>query len=455
MKALIFGLGTDYNFRTLLTGSGLKAKLIRDGFGSLLLRSLFIIFTFLMGVVLVRTMGAENYGVFSYVTSIVTILTIPAEFGLPTLVLRETAKNMATENWSKIKGVWTWAMRIIGLITLLILLGALFAYWIWGKQFDDSYTTTFTWGLLIVPLFSLGHLRGAQLRGLKKVVLGLLPELVLVPALLIVFVLVFALVLGREVSASQAMALKALAAALSFIIGAVLLAKNTPANVKTAIPVVESKNWLASALPFAGINGISVLNKQVGLLILGLFVGATEIAYYKAAVNFSILASFGLEVVNLTVAPQFASMYARGEFKKLQKLVTFSARIALLLNFVITLVLVLFGKSILTLAYKQAFVASYIPLTILLVGQFVNSATGSVGYLLNMTGKEIYAVRGIAIATVVNILLNLVLSPRYGMIGAAIGTTISMMISNIYNWLAVRKQLGLNSFAVNFNGFEK
>jgi O-antigen/teichoic acid export membrane protein len=84
---------------------------------------------------------------------------------------------------------------------------------------------------------------------------------------------------------------------------------------------------------------------------------------------------------------------------------------------------------------------------ILLVGQFVNSAAGSVGSLLNMTGHERETARGIAVSAVINLLLNFILVPFWGIIGAAVGTAAGLVTSNVLLWWAVRKRLGINSLA--------
>ncbi|MBN1181956.1 MAG: oligosaccharide flippase family protein [Bacteroidales bacterium] len=423
----------------------MKSKLIRDSLGSLLLRLIYIIFSFIMGVVMVRALGVMSWGVFSYTMSVIAILIIPAEFGLPILVIRETASNIAVQEWGKVKGLWIWARRTITILTSTIIIAGIIGILIFRRSFDQNYQTTFYLGLVLVFLLSFIHLQAAQLMGLKKIVLGQLAEQVLIPGLLILLVLVYSRFLKIEISPQQAMVLRIIAAAISLVVGIFIIKKFVPGDIKNTFPEKDGKAWLLSAIPLAGINGINRLNNESSLLILGLFANSSEIGLYKTALSFSILSSFALQVINTVVAPQFASMYSNGEMDRLQKLVRISARMAFFANIIITGILIIFGRQLLSFTYGQPFVGSYFPLIILLVGQCINSSVGSVGYLLNMTQKENFVIKGVTSATIINIVLTFALSPKFGMIGAAIGTSISMMVSNLYFWAVVRRQLGINT----------
>jgi len=70
-------------------------------------------------------------------------------------------------------------------------------------------------------------------------------------------------------------------------------------------------------------------------------------------------------------------------------------------------------------------------LTILAIGQFINVATGSVGYLLMMSGHERLMRNNVACMAIVNIFISLLLIPWLGVIGAAISTAISLAAVNL------------------------
>jgi O-antigen/teichoic acid export membrane protein len=77
-------------------------------------------------------------------------------------------------------------------------------------------------------------------------------------------------------------------------------------------------------------------------------------------------------------------------------------------------------------------------LTILALGQFVNVATGSVGYILIMTGHE-RTERNIAASFVlINAILNFILIPRLGIEGAALATATSLALRNLTAYFVLR-----------------
>ncbi len=436
----------------LVGGEGLRSELIRNGAGSLILKAASVLLTFLTTVVMARALGADNYGVYSYVYALVSLLSIPAEFGLPNLLVRETAKALARQEWGKIKGIWNWAGRVTAILTVTIVLGAGVAFLIWGNHFSRVQLVTMTWGLALVPLIALGALRGAALRGLHKVMLGQLPEQAFLPGFYILLILGTIFIFQeKKLSPDRAMGLQVAAAALAFIIGAWLLWRATPGEVHRAKPIFEGRLWLASTLPLAFIGGMQLINRRTSILILGLFENSAQVGVFRVADQVSLLVSLGLQAINIVVAPQFARLYAVGDKERLQRLAAASARVVLLLTLAATAVFLFAGKPLLRMIFGAEFIGAFWPLSILSIGQLINSVTGSVGVLLNMTGHEQETAKGMTISAISNVVLNLVLIPPFGVSGAALASAITMTIWNILLWFAVRRRLNINSMAFNFS----
>jgi O-antigen/teichoic acid export membrane protein len=60
-----------------------------------------------------------------------------------------------------------------------------------------------------------------------------------------------------------------------------------------------------------------------------------------------------------------------------------------------------------------------------------------------MSGHERTTLRGLTIATVINVGLNAVLIPSYGVSGAAIATLVSTLVWNVLLGRSVRRLLGV------------
>ncbi len=425
----------------------LTSRIGRDVLGSMSLKIANVGLTFLATVLLARLLGPAEYGVFAFVYAVISLLSVPSEFGLPALVVRETARGILRQDYAAVQGIWRWSGRTIAWISFSIAVFTLAGLWIFREPIAGPRSLTFLCALALVPLVALGDLRGAALSGLHRIVAGQLPEFLIRPGFFALFLLAFFLLGESVLTASSSMLLYVASAALAFGVGAWLLHRLAPTAVHQAVPRFENRLWLLSALPLAFISGLQLIDQQASILLQGFFLQDEAIGIYRIASQVSLLASFGLMTINLVLAPRFATLSAKGDTPALQRLVTNSARVILLINLILTVGFVVGGRIFLRIAFGPEYEGAYLPLVILLAGQLVNSAAGSVGQLLNMSGHERETVRATVVSALLNIVLNLLLMPRWGIDGSAVATSFSLIVWNVLLWWAVRKKLGINSLA--------
>ena len=430
----------------ILLRIGINPLVAREGVGVFSLRIINTILSFLSTVLLSRLLGANGYGIYAYAYAWVIILSLPAEAGLPNLIVRETARGITQDRPDIIQGVWRWSGKLVGVISLGLALLVGLLLFLWHGWLSRLQVSTFIWALVLVPLIALSDLRGAALRGLKKITVGQLPEFIVRPATF-TFLLILVFLLGRSILPDLAMALNVFAAALAFLIGIWLLWRYTPMAVRQAKPITVGRSWFASSIFFTLIAGFGVINSQASTVILGFFKQPEQVGIYRVAVQVATLASLGLQTVNMLIAPHFAELFAQKNMVRLQQLTVVSARVVLVFNLVLTILFILLGRAFFGIIFGSDFSASYSPLVILLFGQLLNSITGSVGYLLNMTGHERDTTRGLGIAAGINIVLNFIFIPLWSVQGAALASTISMIVWNAILWWKVHQRLGISSLA--------
>lgn len=435
----------------LFRNQGVRTDLLRRSTTSVGLQLTHTALALLAGVMLARILGPSGYGTYAYVFSLVSLLAIPAQVGLPQLVVRETAKAQSSEEWDLMRGLWRWVTQVSVSLSMVLAFAAAGAAWHFAEHFDARQLATLTWGLLLVPVIALGNLRGAALRGLGRVVQGQLPEFVLRPGLLIVL-LALPSWGATKMTPDQAMALHVVAATAAFAAGLWLLHLNRPwPRLAEMNPSFRTRQWITSALPLAFVASVHLITTQTDVLMLGVFEDTETVGIYRVAVQAAAVVTLGLTAVNMVVAPQFARLHAGADMARLQQVVTASSRIVMLLTLPVVIVFVVFGKSILGLLFGADYVTAYRPLAILTLGQLANATFGSVAFLLNMTGHEHITARAVGIAAIVNILLNLVLIPILGVIGAAVATGVTTFLLNFLLWHALRRRLGLESMALSFS----
>lgn len=84
-----------------LSGGGLGPVLIKAVTGSGFIRVVGMGFGFLVGIQLARGLGPSGYGIYGLVMAFISILAVPVEFGIPSLLTREVAANLARSRWGK------------------------------------------------------------------------------------------------------------------------------------------------------------------------------------------------------------------------------------------------------------------------------------------------------------------------------------------------------------------
>jgi O-antigen/teichoic acid export membrane protein len=397
-------------------------------------------------VLLARVLGPQEYGLYVFVLAVVALVAIPAGVGLPQLLVRETARAEARGDWSGMRGLWGWATAVsLAFSGLLVGVGALLG-WRFADRLAAAELGALAWGLVLVPLVALGNLRGAALRGLRRVVSGELPEHVLRPGVLVLLVLVaWWLLPSRQYTAADAVALHAGAAGFALLVGAYLLTRVRPRSLGAARPEYHTQAWLASAVPLALVAGLQVVRANTDVLMLGLFVDAEEVGIYRVGAQAAILASFGLQAANMAMAPHFARLGGRRDLADLERAAVAGARAATLFAICVLVALVALGAPALRVLFGAGYASAYGVMLILASAQLANTACGSVGLLLNMTRHEGRVVQAGSAAVVLHVVLNLVLIPIYGKEGAAAASGIALVFWNLVLWRQVHAVLGIES----------
>ena len=190
--------------------------------------------------------------------------------------------------------------------------------------------------------------------------------------------------------------------------------------------------WVASIM--------SLIVQWSGVIIAGMMLIPSEIAFLTVALRTAMLTSFALVIVNLVMAPKYALMWKNNNIEKLKKTAKISSRILIIIATPIILILVFASKAIMGL-FGEQYSNFNLLLVVLSLGQFVNIATGSVGYLLTMSGHESDFNKITLMAGPITIIMVYVLTINYGVYGTAIGTAIGIAIQNLGAFLMVKKRL--------------
>lgn len=400
-----------------------------------------------VNVVLANLLLPDGYGLYGFIMASVAILTIPATFGMPALIVRETARSMADCNPGRVWQLWRWAQRV-GVMTS-IGAAAIGIPWLLFNAEVEQWRT-WAWGGGLIPILVLAYIRSAAIRGLGHTLLGQFPETILRPAATVVFVLFLAVILGPRFDTEFAMIATLSGTAVAFLLGQVVLLyvapRRPPASSRPATTEIR-RTWFVAAITIGLANGAQVLGANTDILFLGVLTTNAEVGLYKIALSGGSLVGFGLQAVNMVLMPQIASIYHSGDMMALKSMVRFAAQIAFAFTLGAVAMLVVFGNWLIIALFGTAYADAYVTLLIIGSGQLASAFFGSVVLLLSMTGHERKTLVGAVGYALLNTLLNVILVPLAGMEGAAVATAASLFVLNLYLWIVARQTLGINTIA--------
>jgi O-antigen/teichoic acid export membrane protein len=303
------------------------------------------------------------------------------------------------------------------------------------------YTTALM--LMVLPVSALCKTVAHAMSGLHRVVIGQAVDMLIRPLTVLVIVAVVFVAWPHQREPHAAMAAQFLGAFTVLMVGLLVLRRFLPEESRDAVPEYRSREWLKSALPFTLIGGAGILNNQADIIMLGWLMTSEDVGVYRVAVQGATLVLFGFQAINAVVSPQFARFYAQGDMVQLQRTVTLSTRVIL----VITLPLVLFfiagSQYIINFLFGESYLASYYPLSVLILGQFSVATIGLTGPLVSMAGYEHLVAKAMWVSAVSNVILNSIMIPYWGLIGAAIATSVTLTVWHIFLFWISLSEMGI------------
>lgn len=380
----------------------------------------------LNGVLLARMLGPAEFGGYAITMAAVTFLGTLAALGLPALVTREVAVHHARENWPLLRGILQVSRLWVLMASLPLALGGallLFEYAPASLSMIGAFSA-----LALIPLVAFNQLRAAILRGLHWVVTADVPDLLLRPGIMLA-TLAGVHFIAAEMDVNTALLIQVGAVAGAFGVGGWLLAGRLPKDVRLATAQSTHLPWLQASGVFLAITVVGLLEGQLPLYFLGHLAGAQQAGLYQAANQIVSVVVMGLVAINMPLQPKLAAAWSRGDKCEAQILVTEATRLGAAVALASALVLIPFAEAVLRV-YGDEYTAATHALQALVVGQFINAASGPCALVLGATGKQKFVLYGMAAGLAVSAVILWLLVPQYESMGAALAAVMGLLTWN-------------------------
>lgn len=412
--------------------------ILKQAGGVFLIRAFYKGINFLIAVLLTRYLTIWEYGTYTLAFSWAYLLSVPALFGIDRLATRELAHLQIKEKWPLLRGFLLWSFRNS---ILLLIAGSLI--FIAGTTLfvqDQALRNGLWMASLLIPAFGLVRILQNSAEGLKVIAIGRIPDMIIQPIAFVFIVILIQKLVSAWLNTNSVLFLYAVTTyVFSIGLGAMILFQSIPKQVLQAVKDVNITDWKARAAPFLFINILSVTDTRLATLMLGFWASKPDVALYTIATRGTDVISFILAAFAPPVVRIGLQAYLNNRPAKLQRVVSRSVWLMLLISMPIAVFFIVWGKTFL-MFFGPQYVAAYPALIILSMGEIVNVLSGNLGQLLAASGYERYVSRTIGISLGINATVGILLIPQWGLLGAAVSEATSLIFRNVtFLFLAKRK----------------
>ncbi|MBU2979943.1 lipopolysaccharide biosynthesis protein [Alteromonas sp. C1M14] len=387
-------------------------------------------------ILVTNTLSAEDAGYFLFIVTLSFVLSVIYRQGSDNLILREF--NLLEDN-EKVKFATTLWSRILAISIIFSLF-----YWFLRLTFLDISFSRYIYSIdylsiFIIPLTLLNFI-GFIFQSKSKFIMASFCQTFAVNIIFIICVLIISF-LSHEVELKYYYYFYILSTIISLTFAIYILKKS---NVKFNLDnysfrlrkdsettrVIFYQSTLLGLVVQWGIYFISVL-----------FLNPSEIAVLSACNRFAFVLGFILTIVNTVSIPLFVKEIKKGANNSLREIACSFSFILASVTLPLIIILFIYSKELIGI-FGEHYEEYFLILQILLLGQLGNVLTGSVGYLLNLSGNE-KDVRQVSIIVTLFILVSAFPSAHYGgLIGVSIAISLSILLQNLSLFVFVRYRLG-------------
>ena len=381
---------------------------------------------FFIPVYLARVASSELLGQYASTIVLTGLYATIAKFGLPSLLIREIARSRLMPD--RIDKLVHAAMGLTSVLSfsaigLMVITSELLKYP--DVMVRACALAGITLGIEAVTYMIEASFRGREMMEWSAVVISVMEGSFLLLALLVV-------------PFKPAIDWLMIAYLISRIIALIVSILIYRARFGKLRPTLDRNLWSSlfkASLPFAITNGLSTVFVRIDVIFLSYLATDSIVGLYEAANNLTMRLNVLARTVNIALYPFLSSEFTKDK-KSLQRFTGKTIRLLLIPAVLISVVLWVFGDSIVVLVYGNKFLDAFQAvkwLALIIPMRFIDT---SLEVALSASNREGKRARAVLVAAISNIILNLILIPTYQMMGAVYATVLTEIVMFlVYIWI--------------------
>ncbi|PIN86221.1 hypothetical protein COV19_05425 [Candidatus Woesearchaeota archaeon CG10_big_fil_rev_8_21_14_0_10_44_13] len=386
---------------------------------------------FVVGIYLVRYLGAEELGKYTFIIVFVGLFGFIGDLGLSTLLIREISFNL--KKTREYLGNFLMIQFILSIIVffLIIITINVIDYPPLIKKAVYIAASGIFFGTLLKPFSS---------------VLAAYEEMHYMAGVSFLSNLANAIMIIGIIWLKQGLLALSIVFLIFYIFQFLLYALFC--SIKCATPkfVIRFELWKhlsKEVLPFFLIMSFGILYNKIDIIMLSKMQGDAAVGYYGAAYKIIDLLIVLSSILGGVIFPVLSKYFAKKDMVSLKKVGYKAIKYLASLSLPIAVGTTLLSARIIIFLFGAEFGASSVALTILIWVIPLQFILGIIYNILLSVKKTILYAKIMGFGVLLNILLNLVLIPEYSYIGASISTLASELTIFLIVMFMVRKHLFL------------
>ena len=380
---------------------------------------------FFIPVYLARLASAELLGQYATIITLITLFSTIARFGLPSLLIREIARNR--EDPEKIDNLVNSALGLTTILSaaaigLMLITSVLLSYP--SVMFRACMVAGLALGIEAMAYMIEASFRGREMMEWSATIVTVMEGSFMIFALMTI---------PLQATIDWLMIAYLASRIISLAAGALIYR----ARFGMLYPTINKKLWLSlfkAGAPFAVTNGLSSLYVRVDVVFLSRLTTNAIVGLYEAANNLTVRLNVLARTVNIALYPFLSSEFAKDNLS-LQRYTARTIRLLVIPSALIAAVLWAFGDRIVVMVYGDNFVAAIQAvkwLALIMPFKFIDT---SLEVALSASNREGNRARAVLVAALTNLLLNIILIPKYYLMGAVYATLLTEgVLFGMYVW---------------------
>ncbi len=256
--------------------------------------------TFLAQILLARTLGPSDYGIYAFVLSWLMILAGLATIGFDRAAVRFVAGYVELRAWAALRGFSDMATRLVTIVALSVAGLAIIVALVVPLE-PEIPLQALLLGAVAIPFLTFVRLESGRMRGYGAVIRALFPDYVVRDGLVVLGLLL--LLLGAPIRPGPLFPLAL--TLLGCLIGAGLARYWRRQLEPDALSVVTKPDtskvrlWLSTALGLGAVTLVQVSLQRIDVILLTTFATPTEAGIFNAAFTLANLALFPMLAANI------------------------------------------------------------------------------------------------------------------------------------------------------------